>query len=123
MKVKDKNGFQVQITDLNEAIEMAEFFKDCHHTPPQPIDKERQEYWQDMYEKLLKIKAKTALKIIARMLKDFEKLYYLDMTDADKLTVCHARKLLEGIIQSSGYKINYSQNSKKPILKIQDNEY
>jgi len=122
MKVKDKNGFQIQITDLNQAIEMAEFFKDCQHTPPQPIDKERQEYWQDMYEKLFKIKSEEqnqmsnqvnrtqyrALKIIALMVKDFEKLHYLEMTNADKLIACHARKLLEGIIQANGYKINYT---------------
>lgn len=56
MKVKDLNGYLIEVTDLDKAIEMAEFFKDCHHTPPRPIDKENQKYWRDMYEKLLKLK-------------------------------------------------------------------
>ncbi|EJL74407.1 hypothetical protein [Chryseobacterium populi] len=58
MKITDIYGYSIEITDLQKAIEMAEFFKDCHHTPPHPTDKERQEYWQDMYEKLIKLKSK-----------------------------------------------------------------
>lgn len=59
MKVTDINGFQIEITDLNEAIEDAEYFKDCHHIPPTESDKERQKYWADMHEKLKAIKEKS----------------------------------------------------------------
>lgn len=59
MKITDINGFQIEITDLNEAIEDAEYFKDCHHIPPKESDKERQEYWADMHEKLKAIKEKS----------------------------------------------------------------
>ncbi len=58
MKVKDIDGLEINIPDLDRAIEMAEFFKDAEHSPPHPIDKERQAYWKDMYEKLMAIKNK-----------------------------------------------------------------
>lgn len=58
-----------------------------------------------------------AISIIARMVKEFEKLHYLDMTKSDDWDACQARNLLEGIVQSNGYKINYNRNSKKPLLK------
>jgi len=59
-----------------------------------------------------------ALSIIAKMVKQFEILHYLDMTKVDDLEATQARNLLEGIIQSNGYKINYNRNSKKSILKV-----
>lgn len=58
MKVKDNNGFEIEIPDLNRAIQMAEFFKDAEHSPPHPMDKERQAYWNDLYQKLMAIKSK-----------------------------------------------------------------
>jgi hypothetical protein len=58
-----------------------------------------------------------ALIIIAKMVKQFEQLHYLDMTKIDDWEATQARNLLEGIIQSNGYKINYDRNSKKPIFK------
>ncbi|SEW24697.1 hypothetical protein SAMN05421841_1813 [Chryseobacterium wanjuense] len=58
MKITDLNGYQIEIPDLNRAIQMAEFFKDAGHSPPHPTDKERQEYWRDFHEKLLKLKVK-----------------------------------------------------------------
>jgi hypothetical protein len=58
MEIKDLNGLKIRITDLERAIEMAEFFKDCHHTPPHPMDEQRQAYWKDFYEKLIKQKSK-----------------------------------------------------------------
>lgn len=60
-----------------------------------------------------------ALSIIAKMVKQFEKLHYLDMTKIDDWDATQARNLLEGIIQSNGYKINYNRDSKKPLLKVQ----
>ncbi len=59
-----------------------------------------------------------ALSIIARMVKQFEKLHYMDMTKIDDWDVTRARNLLEGVIQSNGYKINYDRGSNKPILKL-----
>lgn len=56
-----------------------------------------------------------ALSIIAKMVKQFEKLHYLDMTKIDDWDSTQARNLLEGIIQSNGYKINYNCDSKKPL--------
>jgi len=59
-----------------------------------------------------------ALSIIAKMVKQFENLYYLDMTKSDDWDACQARNLLEGIVESNGYKINYNNKINKPLLKI-----
>ncbi|ALR29282.1 3-isopropylmalate dehydratase [Chryseobacterium sp. IHB B 17019] len=56
MKINDLNGFEIEVTNLKEAIKQAKVFKDLHHTPPVPSDQERQAYWKDFYEKLLKLK-------------------------------------------------------------------
>lgn len=56
-----------------------------------------------------------ALSIIAKMIKQFEKLHYLDMTKLDDFDATLARNLLESIIQSNGYKVNY--NSNKSLIK------
>lgn len=63
-----------------------------------------------------------ALSIIARMVKDFERLHCLDMTGADDWDATGARNLLEGIISSNGYKINYDREGrgKRPLLKDDD---
>lgn len=58
MKITDLKGCQLKVTDLDKAIEQAEYFKDCHHVPPVESDKERQAYWRDIYEKLLQLKSK-----------------------------------------------------------------
>ena len=58
-----------------------------------------------------------ALSILAQMVKQFERLHYLDMTKMDEWDATQARYLLEGIVQSNGYKINYNRNIKKPLLK------
>ncbi len=58
-----------------------------------------------------------ALSILAQMVKQFERLHYLDMTKTDDCEATQARNLLEGIIQSNGYRINYKRNGKKSILK------
>lgn len=56
MQITDLNGYPIEVTDLDKAIEQTEFFKDCHHVPPVESDKERQAYWGDMYKKLLALK-------------------------------------------------------------------
>lgn len=58
MKIRDKKGNLITVTDLQEAIEQAAYFKDAHHVPPVPSDKERQAYWTDMHTKLLKLQTK-----------------------------------------------------------------
>jgi len=58
-----------------------------------------------------------ALLIIAQMVKQFEHLHYIDMTKTDDYEATNARNLLEGIIQSNGYKINYERKTKKSLLK------
>jgi len=59
-----------------------------------------------------------ALLVIARMVKQFEKLHYMDMTKIDDWEATQARNLLESVIQSNGYKINYGMGSKTPLLKL-----
>lgn len=59
-----------------------------------------------------------ALSIIARMVKGFERLHCLDMTESDDEDSCKARNLLEGILQSNEYKVNYKRNTKKSLIKI-----
>ena len=59
-----------------------------------------------------------ALIIIAKMVKTFEALHYLNMTAQDDWNACRARTLLEGIVQSNEYYINYHRESKKSILKL-----
>lgn len=58
-----------------------------------------------------------ALSILAKMVKQFERLHYLDMTKFDDWDTTQARNFLEGIIQSNGYRINYDRNIKKPLCR------
>lgn len=58
-----------------------------------------------------------ALSIIARMVKEFEKLHCLDMTKEDDGDACKARNLILGIIESNGYRINYNNKIKRTLLK------
>ncbi len=58
MTITDINGCEITITDLDQAIEKAEYFKNCEHIPPVPSDRERQAYWLDMYNKLIALKNK-----------------------------------------------------------------
>ncbi|MPT35663.1 MAG: hypothetical protein E2604_11400 [Flavobacterium sp.] len=62
-----------------------------------------------------------ALNIIANMVREFERLHYLGMTKTDDYDACQARNLLEGIIQPNGYRINYDNKIKHPLLKDRDN--
>ncbi|MBN9285545.1 MULTISPECIES: 3-isopropylmalate dehydratase [unclassified Flavobacterium] len=56
MKITDLNGLEIKVTDLEKAIDQADYFKDAHHIPPVDSDKQRQEYWTDIYNKLLMLK-------------------------------------------------------------------
>ena len=57
-----------------------------------------------------------ALKILATMVPQFEKLSNLDMTKSDDWDSCAVRNLLEGIIQSNGYRVNYDRENPRTIL-------
>lgn len=61
-----------------------------------------------------------ALYLIALMIKEFERLHYLDMTKTDDRDARRARNLLQEIIKRNRYKINYQPNGKKPLLKTQN---
>jgi hypothetical protein len=58
MKITDIDGCELTITNLDNAIEQAAYFKDCHHIPPIASDKRRKAYWRDIYQKLLILKSK-----------------------------------------------------------------
>jgi len=57
IQVEDKNGKNIRITNLIQAIEQADYFRNFTHTDKifEKFDKERQVYWQDLYEKLVAI--------------------------------------------------------------------
>lgn len=57
IQIEDKNGENVEVTNLAEAIKQADYFRNFSHTDKlfEKFDKKRQAYWQDMYEKLIKI--------------------------------------------------------------------
>ncbi len=57
-----------------------------------------------------------ALKILTTMVRQFEQLHCLDMTKTDDWDSCAARNLLESIIQSNGYQINYDPKNPRAIL-------
>ena len=59
-----------------------------------------------------------ALNILAAMVQQFERLHYLNMTAPDDWDATQARNLMEGIIQSNGYKIDYNRGSKRKIIKV-----
>ena len=57
MKIIDKNGNWIEVTDLIKAIQQTGWYKEYLHDTPTETDKERQEYWADMHEKLKREKS------------------------------------------------------------------
>lgn len=57
IQIEDKNGENITVTNLVQAIEQADYFRNFAHTDKlfEEFDKKRQAYWQDIYEKLIKI--------------------------------------------------------------------
>jgi hypothetical protein len=57
IQIEDKNGKNITVTNLTQAIEQADYFRNFAHTDKlfEKFDKERQAYWQDLYEKLIAI--------------------------------------------------------------------
>lgn len=69
MKVTDLNGFQIEVTDLDEAIRITAEYKEYRHEHKSfsEFDKRQKAYWLDMYEKLTVIKKKSStIKILER---------------------------------------------------------
>ena len=60
MKITDLNGFEVEITNLDEAIQIAKQHKNYEHLDKgfSELNKRLNIHWTDIYEKLLKIKTK-----------------------------------------------------------------
>lgn len=58
-----------------------------------------------------------ALLVIAQIVREFEKLHCLNMTKLDDFDAILARNLLQSIIESNGYKVNYDRDINKPLLK------
>lgn len=66
MKVTDLNGCQIEVTDLEEAIQITAEYKEYRHEDKSfsEFDKRQKAYWTDMYEKLTAIKKQlTIIKI------------------------------------------------------------
>lgn len=57
-----------------------------------------------------------ALKILATMVRQFEQLHCLDMTKTDDWDSRSAQNLLESIIQSNGYRVDYDPKNQRTIL-------
>jgi len=57
MTVTDLNNHPIEITDLYLAIMQADDFRHYRHSNPEyaGMDKTLQAYWEDIYQKLLKI--------------------------------------------------------------------
>lgn len=57
IQIEDENGENVEVNNLNQAIKQADYFRNFSHTDKlfEKFDQKRQAYWQDMYEKLMKI--------------------------------------------------------------------
>lgn len=56
MKIRDKNGNWIEVTDLKKGIWQTGWYKEYQHNPTVESDKERQAYWADIHEKLLALK-------------------------------------------------------------------
>lgn len=59
MKITDNEGREIIVTDLPAAIEQADFFKGLAYEEQTPeaiaASNERQTYWNDIHQKLLKL--------------------------------------------------------------------
>lgn len=60
MKITDINGCQIKVTNLDEAIRVTAEYKEYEHINDgfSDLDKRLNNYWTDMYEKLMKLKSK-----------------------------------------------------------------
>ena len=58
MHIIDFEGNSIEVNNLDKAIEQADAFRTYSHTDPAfaAMDKNLQAYWQDVYDKLIKLK-------------------------------------------------------------------
>ncbi len=54
--VTDLNGYEIEVDDLEGAIEQAEYYRALVQEVPDGLGVYRQRYWQDLYCKLQKLK-------------------------------------------------------------------
>lgn len=57
VRITDMNGFELEVTDLDGALEQSELMKEFRHAPPKIMDEVSHRYWLDLYSKLLDLKA------------------------------------------------------------------
>ena len=62
MNVTDLNGFQIEVSDLDEAIRITAEYKEYRHKDKSfsEFEKRQKAYWTDMYEKLTVIKKQSS---------------------------------------------------------------
>lgn len=60
MKVRDLNGCQIEVTNLDEAIKITAEYKEYEHVNKgfSELDKKLNSYWTDLYNKLSLLKQK-----------------------------------------------------------------
>ncbi|MBB4801660.1 hypothetical protein ACHRV1_25010 [Flavobacterium aquidurense] len=58
MKITDLNGCSIEVTNLDEAIQISKQYQEYRHEDKSfsEFDKRQKAYWMDMYEKLTAIK-------------------------------------------------------------------
>ena len=56
----DLNGNSIVVTDIDAALNLADFGRNAKHDQPgfEALEKKQNAYWQDVYDKLQKIKEK-----------------------------------------------------------------
>lgn len=59
-----------------------------------------------------------ALIILAKMVRDYEKLHLLNMTTRDDWDATAAKNLLQAVIESNGYQIEFSRSRRKLIKRL-----
>ncbi|SDH29499.1 hypothetical protein [Mucilaginibacter gossypii] len=59
MKIIDIDGKEIAVTDLDLAIMQADDYRHYMHSDPtyKAFDERQQAYWEDVYQKLLALKA------------------------------------------------------------------
>jgi len=55
MKVTDMNGHEIEITDLQLALMQADDYRHYRLANPTLMSQKLQAYWEDFYQKLLKL--------------------------------------------------------------------
>lgn len=57
LKIKDLNGFELEIDNLQLAIMQVDDYRYYQHLDPkyQQADEQRQAYWNDIYQKLVQL--------------------------------------------------------------------